>query len=529
MMNSSPPTASSAASGSVVASGGISNVAARRRRSGTSGAARWASRVHASSASRTVEAAHSERRNARRGIPSRTAFSSQCRRRAADRLARDRRERRAGRTRRSSTAPKVDRADGGRSCVSPRPPPPSEVPTTYRSATFGGARPASPSAVRASTPERRRLAPWTSRRSSRGTSRSTRSTPNAWHARRRHAQIQHSRAGDGDPAAGRGARDPSVRRPRGRGRDHRRQPGHRRAREGEVFGMWSLLGHVAPAATVRAAEDTHAATWSTPEVARPCSETAPASPSSPRASGGGSRASTETLRRRRSTPSVPRGGRARAATRRSPASRRRPSPRRRRSWRANASRACWSLTRGGRRDPHGPRPAHPGRRDAAGWRHPGRGRHDATGAETIPADTMAGEVLLRMLEGGFHHFPVVDGRGRIVGVVTDTDLMGIGRNTPFALKSADRARGRPRGRRRRHAANCRGDRGARGPSADPVDVGHIIAFSIDAATRRLLELGVERLGAPPVAWAWLALGSAARQEQAIRTDQDHAHGVRGRT
>ena len=26
--------------------------------------------------------------------------------------------------------------------------------------------------------------------------------------------------------------------------------------EGEVFGMWSLLGHVAPMASVRAAEDT---------------------------------------------------------------------------------------------------------------------------------------------------------------------------------------------------------------------------------------------------------------------------------
>src|SRR4029453_8329534 len=29
-------------------------------------------------------------------------------------------------------------------------------------------------------------------------------------------------------------------------------------------------------------------------------------------------------------------------------------------------------------------------------------------------------------------------------------------------------------------------------------------------------------GPPPAPWAWLALGSAARQEQALRTDQDHA-------
>jgi CBS domain-containing protein len=49
-----------------------------------------------------------------------------------------------------------------------------------------------------------------------------------------------------------------------------------------------------------------------------------------------------------------------------------------------------------------------------------------------------------------------------------------------------------------------------------------VATAIDATTRRLLELGIERFGEPPVPWAWLALGSEARQEQALLTDQDHA-------
>jgi CBS domain-containing protein len=143
-------------------------------------------------------------------------------------------------------------------------------------------------------------------------------------------------------------------------------------------------------------------------------------------------------------------------------------------------------------------------------------------AETVAADTMVGEVLLRMLEGGFHHFPIAEAGGRVVGVVTDTDLMGIGRNTPFALKSAiERAPDRDA------VASAIAElpdvvAALVDSSADPVDVGHVIAFSIDAATRRLLELGIAEHGEPPVPWAWLALGSAARQEQAIRTDQDHA-------
>ena len=64
-----------------------------------------------------------------------------------------------------------------------------------------------------------------------------------------------------------------------------------------------------------------------------------------------------------------------------------------------------------------------------------------------------------------------------------------------------------------------------------VDVGHIVGFTIDALTRRLISLAIERYGEPPVPWAWLALGSAARQEQALHTDQDHAlaYDLQGRT
>jgi CBS domain-containing protein len=146
---------------------------------------------------------------------------------------------------------------------------------------------------------------------------------------------------------------------------------------------------------------------------------------------------------------------------------------------------------------------------------------------TFPAgaaqeETMAGEVLLDMLEGGFHHAPVLDAGGRPIGVVTDADLLGLGNNAPFAMKSAIE----------RAADRDGAVEAARGlpdvvcslvdMSMDPVDVGHVVGFTIDALTRRLISLAIERSGSPPVPWAWLALGSAARQEQALHTDQDHA-------
>jgi CBS domain-containing protein len=142
--------------------------------------------------------------------------------------------------------------------------------------------------------------------------------------------------------------------------------------------------------------------------------------------------------------------------------------------------------------------------------------------KTYAHDAIAGEVLLAMFAEGVHHFPVTDAAGEIVGVVTDTDLMDIGRHTPFAIRS-----GIERARTREEAIAAAKDMtevvcALVDASADPIGIGRVVALVVDALTIKLLELGIERFGEPPVPWAWLALGSAARHEQALHTDQDHA-------
>jgi CBS domain-containing protein len=143
-------------------------------------------------------------------------------------------------------------------------------------------------------------------------------------------------------------------------------------------------------------------------------------------------------------------------------------------------------------------------------------------AITIRSDALAGDALVQMFAHGVHHFPVTEAGGVVVGVITDTDLMGLGRHTPFAIKSAiERSR----------SAEEVSAAGLDLPEvvcamvearADPVDVGRVAALVIDAMTEKLLELGAAELGDAPCSWAWLALGSAARQEQSLKTDQDHA-------
>ncbi|HET6790018.1 MAG TPA: putative nucleotidyltransferase substrate binding domain-containing protein [Actinomycetota bacterium] len=146
----------------------------------------------------------------------------------------------------------------------------------------------------------------------------------------------------------------------------------------------------------------------------------------------------------------------------------------------------------------------------------------STPVVTVRSDVMIEDVLLAMLEHGVHHIPVMDSKGRVTGVVTDTDMMGLERTDAFAYRTAmERAR----------SADGVVDQLRKLPDIisalvradlDPVHVGHAVAVSIDAATRRLIDLTIGDLGDPPGPWAWLALGSQARHEQALGTDQDHA-------
>jgi CBS domain-containing protein len=142
-------------------------------------------------------------------------------------------------------------------------------------------------------------------------------------------------------------------------------------------------------------------------------------------------------------------------------------------------------------------------------------------ARAMAGDTLAGDALLEMFAAGVHHFPVTDD-GRVIGMVTDTDLMGIGQHTPFAVKSAIQ-----RARTGDDVIVAASDlpamvAGLVHTNTDPVAVGRVISLVLDATTQRLVALAVASLGEPPAPFAWLVLGSGARHEQALSTDQDHA-------
>ncbi len=140
---------------------------------------------------------------------------------------------------------------------------------------------------------------------------------------------------------------------------------------------------------------------------------------------------------------------------------------------------------------------------------------------TVDAATPGFELLLRMTRENVHHLPVVDGE-RVLGMVSTTDLIRHeGANTVYLAGDANKAESvaalAALGRR---VPELQGQLALAGASAR--HLGEAVAAVNDAITRRLLELAVRQLGAPPAEYAWVTGGSHARREQTAHSDQDNA-------
>jgi CBS domain-containing protein len=140
---------------------------------------------------------------------------------------------------------------------------------------------------------------------------------------------------------------------------------------------------------------------------------------------------------------------------------------------------------------------------------------------TIGADVLAPEASIAMMAAGVNHMPVLDGDDNVVGILSASSLMTLESRSPFAL------------RREIMAAEDEEDvvkAAADIPQLfldlmtahmDAPSVTRVLTVLHDSLTARFIQLAVDRLGEPPVPFAWLAFGSAARSELTLASDQDN--------
>lgn len=143
-------------------------------------------------------------------------------------------------------------------------------------------------------------------------------------------------------------------------------------------------------------------------------------------------------------------------------------------------------------------------------------------AVRVGPDTLAVDAVVDMLEAGADHLLVEDAHGSVIGIVSATDLMGFETFSPFALRHAAlRARDEDElvrvsgGLRRLFLA-------LRSAGLPPLEIGRVLTLQLDSLRLRLIDFAIERHGPAPSEWAWLVLGSAARREFTLGSDQENA-------
>ncbi|MFM2422075.1 MAG: hypothetical protein RL291_605 [Pseudomonadota bacterium] len=156
----------------------------------------------------------------------------------------------------------------------------------------------------------------------------------------------------------------------------------------------------------------------------------------------------------------------------------------------------------------------------------------ATGFATRPISTIdtrthVYRAIGRMDRLGIRHLPVTDEAGQIVGMVTTRNLLRHRATATIAL--GDRI---DSAENRSALASAWGDlvrvvRALRADGVDPIAIAEVISTEVCAMTQRAAALAeqalVERgLGAAPVPYAVLVLGSAGRGESLLAADQDNA-------
>ncbi len=144
-----------------------------------------------------------------------------------------------------------------------------------------------------------------------------------------------------------------------------------------------------------------------------------------------------------------------------------------------------------------------------------------TPVPTVSASQLAIEATVEMLAADSEHLAVLDG-DRVCGILSATDLLSLDTRSPIAL---------------RHKLLGAPDEEALVAAAGevptlflllvragvlPRELGRVLSLQHDTVVARLIDFSIAQRGPAPVPWTWLDLGSAARREFTLASDQDNA-------
>jgi CBS domain-containing protein len=143
-------------------------------------------------------------------------------------------------------------------------------------------------------------------------------------------------------------------------------------------------------------------------------------------------------------------------------------------------------------------------------------------AAPVAASTPLADAMEVMVRANVGSLPVADSRGTIVGLLTDQELLVAQGSSPMDYLRdlaqtrliKDLAERRSRLPRLARTLMLEGSR--------IESLTWLVSTVSDTTLRRLLDMGIDEMGEPPVPFVFLTLGSEGRREQTLVTDQDNA-------
>jgi CBS domain-containing protein len=142
-------------------------------------------------------------------------------------------------------------------------------------------------------------------------------------------------------------------------------------------------------------------------------------------------------------------------------------------------------------------------------------------APTVSPAQLSIEATIDMIAAGVQHLVVLDG-DRVCGILCAADLLALEARSPIGLRHTileavdeDQLAAAVSRLPQQFLALSR----AGVPSGD---LGRVLSLAQDTVVARLIDFSIWGAGPAPLPWAWLDLGSAARREFTLASDQDNA-------
>jgi CBS domain-containing protein len=141
---------------------------------------------------------------------------------------------------------------------------------------------------------------------------------------------------------------------------------------------------------------------------------------------------------------------------------------------------------------------------------------------TIKDHAIVFEALMKMMEFDIKHLPVINSQDRLVGIVSNRELISSQGQSPlFLLREISKA----------ESFNDIADKHKRMPAlvkslinsnVTSRNINRMITTVSEAILKKVMFFALQEMGPPPKPFVFMILGSEGRNEQTLKTDQDNA-------